>query len=202
MCFECQRTGKCCSDPDLLVTLTHEDIYRIFSLKKGDFDSLVTDIDFIEVRDKNIRNKLVFPYFESILGSVILTLRKMDNGECIYYNPLIKQCNIYIDRPRTCVSFPFTFVRGRNTIATIVTLKGKEICEGLGKGTSIQYNRLGDFGNELLSEIDEMRFISEQVNFESKSGNSLTLREILVILLAYAGMKKDQKIPSISNQDH
>ncbi|MFW9996385.1 MAG: YkgJ family cysteine cluster protein, partial [Candidatus Odinarchaeota archaeon] len=180
----------CCSDPELLVTLTHRDIYNLFKLIEGDFDALVSTIDFIEASDLEVRRKLVYPHFETSLGSAVLALKKGSNGECVYYNLWKKLCRIYFHRPNTCKSFPFSFLREGDQIAITVTVKGKKYCNGLGKGNNVDYRELERLGHEILNEIEETKFIAEQVNGEAMRGNPLTPREVIAILLTYAADKQ------------
>ena len=49
--------------------------------------------------------------FMTTSGDVIVALHKLENGECVYYNPVKKECAIYPFRPAVCKSFPFTFNR-------------------------------------------------------------------------------------------
>ncbi|MHA1449954.1 MAG: YkgJ family cysteine cluster protein [Candidatus Hodarchaeales archaeon] len=187
--FECQRSGHCCIDPSIIVTLTTTDIFHLYQEFSFNFDLLLKKIDFINVTDPNLKERMVFPSFKTIQGEVIIAAHKLENGECTFYNPIKKKCNIYEYRPVVCRSYPFVFSDKNGSILVMISPNARSSCKGLGKGKSVNFPGIVSLGRKIMKQIAETSFIAENVNIEANNDKPLTLRETLLVILNYMSRK-------------
>ncbi len=147
--FKCTLCGRCCSDPDIYITLTHKDIYRLY-LKFNDISEVMSKISLIL---DPIEHTLVMPTVRLYDHNNIVSLKKDNSGKCIFLNSN-NTCNIYEYRPLVCRSFPFTFSKENSWLRWGFSFK-YSICEGIGKGDEISDDDLINLGTIVLSEIND-----------------------------------------------
>ncbi len=159
--FECKMCGVCCSQPDLIITVTGHDVVRIARglglsgaevLRALDF-YLLEDVEFIP---RGLRD---IPAFKSEHGLAYMALRKLDGVSCVFLHNNL--CMIHPIRPGACMSFPFTFRVESGTLFWGLSAK-QDICPGLGNGETISKDHLYNLGRPILEEINIYReFVNE-----------------------------------------
>jgi len=152
--FKCTRCGQCCSDPSLIVTITHRDLLR-FEFFSPTFD-LFKIVSFYQVRDadSSLEEKLMTPAIITNHGKTFLGLQRIDD-RCIFLEN--KLCQIYDARPLICHSFPYTFqVRG-DQIYWGYALKAKEYCPAIKGKSKIDKTHLEHLASIILKEFEEFR---------------------------------------------
>ncbi|MHA1237512.1 MAG: hypothetical protein ACTSQ9_07640, partial [Candidatus Hodarchaeales archaeon] len=50
--FQCQQSGHCCCDPNIIVTLTFMDVFDLFLAMDKDFESLLVKLTFYKFEKK------------------------------------------------------------------------------------------------------------------------------------------------------
>jgi Fe-S-cluster containining protein len=152
--FKCERCSQCCSDPALIVTVTHRDILR--------FEFFLSDIDLFKIlafyqihdEDKTLEKKLMSPAILTNRGKIILGLQKKDN-KCIFLQK--NQCQIYDSRPQICHSFPYTFQIRDSQLYWGYSQKAKEYCPAVKKNPQINPEELEDRALEMHKESEEFK---------------------------------------------
>ncbi|RLF11215.1 MAG: YkgJ family cysteine cluster protein [Thermoprotei archaeon] len=117
--FKCIRCGKCCLNTEM--PLTEEDIARLEALG-------YIRRDFARVEEGLIK------------------LRNVD-GHCFFYNPELKACMVYENRPEGCRLYPFIYVEGVGVTvdpecSVAHTVSGREVAKAAPKVLSL-LRRLG-----------------------------------------------------------
>ena len=166
MVFECQRCGKCCSDPSIFVMVTHRDILR--------FEFFLPDVDLFKIlgfyqvddNDLSLEKRLMSPKIITNRGEVFLGLLKRD-GKCIFLDQ--KKCQIYDSRPQICHSFPYTFQIRDGEIFWGYTTIAKEYCNGLKSEPEIDKVSLERLANEILKESEEFTQLIQIWNHLAKN---------------------------------
>ncbi len=139
--FGCTKCGKCCSNKNLLVNMTYNDILAIKKGLKLSLDELLEILGFYVFQNKPTDEdlkKMVIPPILTEHGPAFPCIKKKSSGACYFFDEKEKKCKIYSLRPNFCRTFPFSFKllidKRDNTKAKIKmyhTEKGKEICSGI-----------------------------------------------------------------------
>ena len=152
MSFKCEQCGRCCSDPSLILTITHRDILRLeFFLPDIDLFKILT---FYQAQGDvpSLEKRLMTPAIITDHGKVFLGLQKKEDN-CIFLED--NSCQIYESRPLICQSFPYTFqVRG-DQIYWGYSTKAKEYCPAIKKEPKKDQNKLEHLASEILKEFEE-----------------------------------------------
>lgn len=183
--FICQRTGNCCTDPSIIITLFFEDIFKLFGVCENNFERLLKILTFYKVDDMNVEEitKLVLPPVKTTDGLIIFGLRK-DKNVCYFY--FDKGCKIYNNRPLACQNYPFTFQK-KNGKKVVNWAKGSlKKCNGIGKGSPIPKTDIINLSDKFFWNLKQHQKVIEEINNEYDNGKPLSSREALVVLLAYA----------------
>jgi Fe-S-cluster containining protein len=159
--FECTKCGSCCREDSMLITVTGYDIFRISTALGLSPDETIRALDFYIIDESNpIPTGLVgIPSPNTERGLVIIALKKMENGDCIFLKDNL--CMIHTLRPIVCRSFPFVFQE--NTDGRTWGLSAaKHICPGLGVGSKVSEREIQDLSALVLGSIETYRtFINE-----------------------------------------
>ena len=155
--FQCTLCGNCCSHPEIIITLTHRDIVRLYKW--------FNDINFIA---SNVV-AIIGPYLENLVmpqlrisgHNSIIALLKME-GRCIFLSES-NQCSIYEYRPLVCRAFPFTFKKEK-TYLTWGFSKKANICEGIGIGPELSDDDLIQLGKPIVEELEEFKNFARDWN--------------------------------------
>ena len=152
MSFKCEQCGRCCSDPSLIVTVTHRDILRFeFFLQDIDLFKILT---FYQVQGDvpPLEKRLMTPAIITDHGKVFLGLQKKPE-KCVFLENT--SCQIYECRPLICQSFPYTFqVRG-DQIYWGYSIKAKEYCPAIKKEPKKNSTQLEHLASEIFKESEE-----------------------------------------------
>lgn len=186
--FECQQSGHCCSDPNIIVTLTYSDIFRLFNLLDKDFRILLQKVSFYKLNQPNqiLQEQMVLEPIQTSEGNVIPGLRKL-KGFCAFYSR--PNCVIYQDRPMSCRSYPLAYIKRRERIACTWVKNSRKTCSGIGKGAVLSQRFIENLGKKFFQEIETHNYIVRELNKEALNGRPLTARGALWILITY-GEKK------------
>ena len=185
--FICQQTGHCCTDPNIIVTLTFSDIFKLFTEIKTDFDALIKIISFYKIRGSHtqvIQNRMVLSAVKTKEGMIIPGLRKLKNSNCLFYDK--PNCKIYNNRPLACRSYPFAFDYSKTSVTWKWAKDAEKTCQGIGKGKLWSEAKLKKLGEVTLNHIREHNDLIKELNLEAKKGNPLSVKEVLWIFIAYA----------------
>jgi len=152
--FKCTLCGQCCSDPSLIVTITHRDLLRFeFFSPTSDLFKIV---GFYQTpnADSSLEEKLMTPAIITNRGKIFLGLQRI-NDRCIFLEG--KLCQIYDARPLICNSFPYTFQVRANQIYWGYSLKAKEYCPAIKGESKINKKHLEHLASIILKEFEEFR---------------------------------------------
>ncbi|MHA1649255.1 MAG: YkgJ family cysteine cluster protein [Candidatus Helarchaeota archaeon] len=177
MGFQCERCGRCCSDPSLYVMITHRDILRFeFFLPEIDLFSFIA---FYQVPKKalSIEKRLMSPRIITNRGEVFLGLLKKEN-HCIFFEN--KKCQIYECRPQICRSFPYTFQIRKDQLYWGYSTKAKEYCPALKKESKINKIELEQLATEILNETKEFEQLIKIWNHLARMGVIEPTVELLI----------------------
>ena len=203
--FSCQNSGKCCTHPKMVVTLTHEDIYRLMAHYK-DFSVLLTKIQFlvdpdtinetiVEMKQQK-GNKKVLNQLKTAEGDGVFILRRIDNNICTFFNTQTRLCTIHDHRPQACRNFPFSFTNSLDTgTITISWVKdAQNFCPGIGSGNLFTKDDLEIIGNSTLHSISVYNQIVDGLNKDFNPKKPMTAQESLIAIYLIAEKFKDQFI--------
>lgn len=166
--FKCVQCGECCREKSFIITITHKDAVRLVNhLKCNPKELIMKYVGFYQVR-KEFENKLVFPAISTYRGNAFLGLRKKNDGSCLFLGD-DNLCEIYIDRPMVCRSFPFTFRVKDGWLSWGLMAKAEEICPGLGKGETVSKKILEKMGKEIIGELEEYQKIVSVWNSQAEA---------------------------------
>lgn len=185
MLFTCQRTGKCCTHPQIVVTLTHKDLWILFQESQG-IDDLKSLIQFMVMEQEDVLEKLVLSNIKTLNGNGIFILRKNTEHKCIFYDEEAKICNIHSIRPQACRNFPFAFNEIKDQITVTLVKNATSFCMGIGKGKDYTKKELLSIGKHTLETIKEYNRIVDEINKESYNNKSLSTDDALMTLLLVA----------------
>ncbi len=164
--FQCVRCGTCCSNKNLLVNLSYNDILTIKNGLKLSIDELLEIIGFYIFKEKPTDEdlkKMVIPPIATEHGLAFPCLKKKSTGTCYFFDEKEKKCKIYSLRPNFCRTFPFSFKllidkrdNTKGKIKMYYTEKGKEICPGIKADAPItdpkEWIKVGKFTVEDLND--------------------------------------------------
>jgi len=152
--FICRHCGQCCSDPSLIVTITHRDLLRLeFFSPEIDFFKVIAFYQS-EEDEISLEKKLMTPAINTNRGKIFLGLQKI-NANCIFLEK--NSCLIYDVRPLICQSFPYTFQVRANQIYWGYSLKAKEYCPAIKGESKINKKKLEYLASNILKETEEFR---------------------------------------------
>jgi Fe-S-cluster containining protein len=159
--FECTGCAACCTQENMLVTLTGTDIVRIAKLLDLDAKELLRAIDFYVLSENESvpRGLRKIPSVETEEGRAYVALKKLEDTGCIFLKE--NKCMIYPYRPGVCKSFPFVFGRKNGELAWGLNAM-KHICPGLGKGDYVKASKLQQIGQRVTEEMEIFKeFVKE-----------------------------------------
>ena len=154
MGLRCERCSQCCSDPTLIVTITHRYLLRLeFFLPEIDLFKIVA---FYQVNndDKMLEKRLMSPAIITDRGKVFLGLQKY-NEKCIFLYK--KFCKIHDCRPQICRTFPYTFQIRKDQIYWGYSVKAKEYCPAIKEKSQIDTTALEELASQILKESEEFK---------------------------------------------
>ena len=154
MSFKCQRCGRCCSDPTIIVTLTHRDLLR--------FEYLLPDIDLFKVLafyqtqndEISLEEKLMSPAIITNRGKIFLGLQKKAD-KCIFFENM--ECQVYECRPLICHCFPYTFKLRNDEIYWGYTKRAEEYCPAIKNNPNFDEAELESLAIEMNKESEEFK---------------------------------------------
>ncbi len=191
--FTCQRSGHCCCDREIIVTLTYRDIFLLYKVLEQNFHELLKQISFYRL-DKStkslLKEHMVLTPIQTSQGDIIPGLKKRKDNSCIFY--FKPNCTIYSHRPLACKNYPLAFIKEKKEILCVWAKKSLKTCPGIGKGQLLKLNEIKNRGTDYFKEINLHNHVVNELNIEAKNGRPLSARECLWILLAY-GEKENQQ---------
>lgn len=87
LCFTCTQCGNCCTGAPGVVWVTDDEIAQIAEVLGKSID---------EVRELHTRK----------IGRRV-SLTEHENGDCTFFDPKTRRCNVYAARPAQCRTWPF-----------------------------------------------------------------------------------------------
>lgn len=194
MKFSCKNSGKCCSHPNIVVTVTHEDVLRLMKTVK-DFPSLISRIQFMIDPDSHQKNKLsngkekktVFDNLITSSGEGFFILRRIGLNNCSFYDVGGRICTIHQYRPQACRNFPFSFSKLKDSNQIIATWvnTAKGFCPGIENGIDYDLEYLRLVGEKTTSVIESYNKIIEELNKETQNNKPITPQEALMTIFLY-----------------
>ncbi len=222
MRFECQKTGVCCRSPNLLITLTHFDLYFLYKYWRNDLSKLLTAITFYVIADEASASHLVVPEIITKHGNAVIALKKTEHGSCIFLSAN-NLCEIYRARPLTCRMYPITFVpvndsnqshekkdvQKKLVKAPIIVVDAKnnirlqpiyakaatKTCRGIGKGNSIPRSLLKNMANVFFHIMKDYYSLIGTINEYISEHGYLEPIEIINVIIQYVEQKALEKVP-------
>jgi Fe-S-cluster containining protein len=117
--FECTQCGRCCGGAPGYVWVNAEEIAALAAAKGVS----VEEFERLYVRKVESRKSLI----------------EHENGDCVFLDPVKRNCTLYDSRPRQCRTWPFWDSNLRTPEDWAVTC---EACPGAGKGTLYQLEEI------------------------------------------------------------
>lgn len=178
--FKCTGCAACCTQDDMLVTLTGTDIVRIAKLLDLTAKELLRAIDFyiLDENESVPRGLRKIPSVETEKGRAYIALKKIEDTGCIFLNE--NKCMIYPYRPGVCKSFPFVFGRKNGELAWGLNAM-KHICPGLGQGKYVKASTLQELGERVT---EEMKIFKEFVKEWNRTEENPTALSFLKAVLS------------------
>lgn len=193
MKFSCKNSGKCCSHPNIVVTLTHEDIFNLMQACVN-FNELIKRVQFMvdpkamnepssnSQDDRGV--KTVIQNVKTTSGPGVFILRRVGLNTCTFYNTESHLCSIHDIKPRACKNFPFAFHKEQNSnsisVSWVHTAEG--FCPGIGSGEDTKGDHFEKSGRETLNVIDTYNQILENINKEAEEKGALSAQETLMTI--------------------
>ncbi|UCH05964.1 MAG: YkgJ family cysteine cluster protein [Candidatus Thorarchaeota archaeon] len=177
--FECTKCGACCSQKDILITLTAKDIARMSSSLGLSVDETLRALDFYVVspgQEIPVGLKEI-PTINTERGPAWVALKKMDGKECVFLKDNL--CMIHEIRPSVCVSFPFIFKEGDGEFEWGLSAK-KEICPGIGTGPEIEPSELEATAGSVLDDLRDFRKFVNEWNSRSEDATARSFVEAVL----------------------
>ncbi|MFW9932511.1 MAG: YkgJ family cysteine cluster protein, partial [Candidatus Thorarchaeota archaeon] len=177
--FKCICCGACCSQKDMIVTLTGRDISYLAHALGLDAKQMLRVVDFyIQTKAMILPQGLQnIPRIETERGLAIIALKKNPTGECIFLENDL--CMVHPARPGVCKSFPFTFREENDEISYGLSAK-QSICPGIGQGDEILVNELLILAQEILEDLSIFsEFVSYWNDSEHEHEASMFLEAVL-----------------------
>ena len=192
MLFTCQRSGKCCTHPHIVVTLTHIDLWALFEQVQN-IENLQKLIQFIVLDTEDEQKELVLHKIKTTHGLGMFILRKHTDNKCIFFDESKSACDIHEFRPQACRNFPFAFTEKDNHIQVSLVKDAHSFCIGIGKGKDYVKEELEIIGKHTLDVIKEYNETVAEINKEPLKNKALTPQDALLTLLLVAEKYKENK---------
>ncbi|MFX0122012.1 MAG: YkgJ family cysteine cluster protein [Candidatus Hodarchaeota archaeon] len=182
--FKCQQSGHCCSNSNIIVTLTYRDLFRLFTKLDKDFRILLQKVSFYKLDKYNqvLQKQMVLKPIQTSEGNIIPGLRKLNEICTFYARP---NCLIYPFRPMSCRSYPLAYIKRGGRIVCTWVKNSQKTCPGIGKGAVLSHSFVENLGKEFFQEIETHNHVVRELNKEALNGRPLTAREALWILITY-----------------
>ena len=191
--FECKRCAKCCSSENILVTLTHKDLQRLYE-HFGSIEKLLEYIAFYQPENEKhyylLKEKMKVPAFKTLRGlAYIGLLKKPNSSECIFLKG--NSCLIYPIRPRACANYPLAFSVDKKGILKVGVAGSTKVlktsCKGLLHPTSKRTYFKKDVektGIDTEKELKRLDYLAKIWNEMVDKGAVVpTVRNLLLFLL-------------------
>ncbi|MHA2363321.1 MAG: YkgJ family cysteine cluster protein [Candidatus Hodarchaeales archaeon] len=203
MHFQCQRSGRCCQHPKIVITLTQKDIW--FLISYFDLETLLLLVQFVKFPEKDndlniekvskndsLEGQLVLNLVQTTEGKGLFLLRKKSKEPdcCIFYDNKTHSCQIYTIRPQACRNFPFGLSIFQTRPVITWVKDSASFCPGIGKGPIWSEETLKKIGTRTRQVIDEYSNIIKEINLEAGRGKPLTPQEVL--FLFYTIVQKEE----------
>lgn len=195
MKFQCQRTGQCCTHPQIVITLTHEDLWRLAS-HLGGLEPLFEMVQFMRV-DTDLpegNERLVLRPVKTVDGAGVFVLRKDDDSHCVFYDRNDQTCLIHPAKPQACQNFPFAVSRLEGRPVVTWASEATSFCPGIGAGKNWDEDVLRELGRTTVSAVERYEAVVDEVNHEWESGRPLTAQEALLTLYMVAEKENVQSL--------
>jgi len=190
--FQCQRCGRCCSDPDLVVTLTHRDLWQLLNvceernLKFRDFFTFYA----LEENDQDLACRMVLPPLITSHGPVYIGLRRAPSGTCLFLRNSDNSCSIYENRPQACRNYPFSFSleSGSGSDPRVSLVRNSAMnCPALRDAKKIIVSgETRELGLDTIRDIRRFQEVAREMEREANDVGALTADQVLFILLSVA----------------
>jgi Fe-S-cluster containining protein len=185
--FNCKRSGKCCTHPNIVVTLTHEDIWVLYQ-RAQDIEELKKVLQFLITESNHSEEQMVLSGIKTTSGIGNFILRKNNDKKCVFYENETSSCQIHTFRPAACRNFPFSFAQD-NEKTLVSWVKGAQsFCPGIGSGIEYKMEELENIGRNSIAVIKEYNNIAKEISKEDE----ITPHEALLTLLMVADKHKDK----------
>ncbi|UCG90728.1 MAG: YkgJ family cysteine cluster protein [Candidatus Heimdallarchaeota archaeon] len=191
--FTCQQSGHCCCDPDIIVTLTYRDLFRLFTVLYRDFRLFLQKISFYTLDSSShplIERHMVLEPILTSDGKIIPGLKKHLNKTCVFYSH--PNCSIYSARPLSCRNYPLAFVKENKQIISVWAKNSQKTCPGIGKGSPQSLSSIEQRGEQTLEEIEKHNNVVKELNIEERNKRPLSAREALWTLVIYGEAQQKQ----------
>lgn len=189
--FACQQSGHCCIDSKIIVTLTFQDLYKLFKAVNGYFRILLRKIAFYTLDSSTtplIQKQMVLEPIETSQGRVLPGLRKLEGKACVFYSH--PNCAIYPNRPLACRNYPFTFLKENGRVFCTWVKDSRKTCPGIGKGFPQSLLEIENLGKQFFENIQQHNNVVHELNIEARNGRPLTAREALWVLVTFGESKQ------------
>jgi uncharacterized protein len=124
--FTCTGCGNCCTGPSGLVWVTEEEITRI-----------------AEFRGQSVGEIRLF--HTRLIGQKV-SLTEFANGDCTFFDPATRKCQIYPVRPTQCRTWPFW---RSNLQSHEAWKKMQQGCPGAGQGCLVPAEAIEAQANQI-----------------------------------------------------
>jgi Fe-S-cluster containining protein len=123
--FQCTQCGDCCTGSPGFVWVSDDELAAI----AAHLGRPVGEVRLLDTRPAQGKT----------------SLREYPNGDCLYFNPATRGCNIYPVRPKQCRTWPFW----RQNISTPEGwARTCQSCPGAGKGTFVPWEDVARTADE------------------------------------------------------
>jgi Fe-S-cluster containining protein len=184
--FQCQQSGHCCCDPNIIVTLTFMDVYDLFLAVNKDFESLIRKLTFYKFTkgvNEDQRKKLVLPAISTSVGEIIPGIKKINGLNCVFYSK--PNCSIYHNRPLACKNYPFTFLGKDNKRLFSWAKNAEKTCPGIGEGNIVETSYIERNGSITSEYLNMHTDFIQELNIEAVNSKTLSAREVIWIFIVY-----------------
>ncbi|MHA2433627.1 MAG: YkgJ family cysteine cluster protein [Candidatus Thorarchaeota archaeon] len=177
--FECTRCGACCSQKDIIITLTGKDIKRMSLFLGFSADEILRPLDFYLVPsgEEIPKGLKEIPSINTERGRAFVALTRMDSNECVFLKNNL--CMIHSIRPSVCVAFPFVFREDDGELEWGLSAK-KEICPGLGAGPEIEPSELEAIAEAVLEDLRVFREFVKEWNAKAEDATARAFVEAVL----------------------
>ena len=192
--FECKRCAKCCSSKNILVTLTHKDLQRLYE-HFGSIEKLLEYIAFYQPENEKhyhlLKEKMKVPAFKTLRGlAYIGLLKKPNSSECFFLEG--NSCLIYPIRPKACANYPLAFSVDKKGILKVGVAGSTKVlktsCKGILKPASKRTYFKKDVeksGIATIKELKRLDYLAKIWNEMVDTGTVVpTVRNLLLFILS------------------